>query len=90
MGRACSHPACRAGLNPRGIVDSIFAGLAYTGLYRGTLLPVLSTDRPMREALTAIERLDAAILPASSRKIARSKVGAGWEGAVREAGAGAW
>ncbi|GIL76328.1 hypothetical protein Vretimale_5892 [Volvox reticuliferus] len=65
----------RAGRNyAKSTVDSIFAGLVKSGLYKGTLLPVLSTDRPLREALAIIDRLDAAILPDSARKIERSKL----------------
>lgn len=62
-------------------MESIYAGLDRSGLYKGTLLPVVSTDWPLREALTIIDRLDAAILPGSTRKIERSKVlrpGPGW------------
>ncbi|EFJ49262.1 phosphate acetyltransferase [Volvox carteri f. nagariensis] len=64
----------RAGRNyAKSTVDTIFAGLAHSGLYQGTLLPVLSTDRPLREALAIMDRLDAAILPDSTRKVERSK-----------------
>ncbi|GLC50353.1 hypothetical protein PLESTB_000369800 [Pleodorina starrii] len=59
----------------RATVDSIFGGLERSGLYRGTLLPVLATDRPLREALSVIDRLDAAaIQPDSARKMERSKL----------------
>lgn len=55
-------------------VDRIFAGLASSGLYKGSLLPVLTTDMPLREALARLGRLDSAILPSSLRKIAQCKV----------------
>ncbi len=55
-------------------MDRIFAGLASSGLYKGSLLPVLTTDMPLREALARLGRLDSAILPSSLRKIAQCKV----------------
>lgn len=61
----------------RDSVDRIFGGLMRSGLYRGSLLPVLSTDLPIREALARIGSLGAAILPSSTRKISQCKVGRG-------------
>ncbi|KAG2494209.1 hypothetical protein HYH03_007567 [Edaphochlamys debaryana] len=57
----------------RSAIDSIFAGLGQSSMYKGTLLPVLSVDRPLREALAALGRLDASILPTSGRKITQCK-----------------
>ncbi|KXZ42484.1 hypothetical protein GPECTOR_142g705 [Gonium pectorale] len=55
-------------------VDTIFAGLGQSGLYKGALLPVLSTELPLREALVAMGHLDGSVLPSSTQKIARCKV----------------
>ncbi|KAG2499809.1 hypothetical protein HYH03_002105 [Edaphochlamys debaryana] len=64
----------RTGRNyARDTIDRIFAGLMQSGLYKGSLLPVLSTDMPLREALARLGSLDAAILPSSQRKITQCK-----------------
>ncbi|PNH06000.1 Phosphate acetyltransferase, partial [Tetrabaena socialis] len=81
--------SARAGRNyARDAIDKIFSGLAGGGLYKGALLPVLLTELPIKEALLAISRMDAAILPSSTRKITQCKVGAvGAVGAVEVVGA---
>ncbi|GIL65714.1 hypothetical protein Vafri_19393 [Volvox africanus] len=64
----------RSGRNyARDTIDRIFAGLVNSGLYKGSLLPVLSTDMPLREALAKIGSLDSAVLPSSTRKITQCK-----------------
>eukprot|EP00198_Chlamydomonas_reinhardtii_P002451 XP_001691787.1 phosphate acetyltransferase [Chlamydomonas reinhardtii] len=49
-------------------------GSAQGSLYRGALLPVLSTDKHLAEALAVIGRMDASILPTSIRKVTQCKV----------------
>ncbi|PNW69941.1 hypothetical protein CHLRE_17g699000v5 [Chlamydomonas reinhardtii] len=49
-------------------------GSAQGSLYRGALLPVLSTDKHLAEALAVIGRMDASILPTSIRKVTQCKM----------------
>ncbi|KAG2432638.1 hypothetical protein HXX76_008978 [Chlamydomonas incerta] len=66
--------SARSGRNyARDTIDRIFAGLSSSGLYKGSLLPVLTTDMPLRDAIKKLDNLDAAILPSSTRKISQCK-----------------
>ncbi|KAG2450893.1 hypothetical protein HYH02_004725 [Chlamydomonas schloesseri] len=49
-------------------------GSAQGSLYRGAVLPVLSTELQLAEALAVIGRMDAAILPTSIRKVTQCKM----------------
>ncbi|GLC39613.1 hypothetical protein PLESTB_001956600 [Pleodorina starrii] len=67
--------SARSGRNyARDTINRIFAGLVSNGLYRGSLLPVLSTDMPLREALAKMNSMNSAVLPTSTRKITQCKL----------------
>ncbi|KXZ55418.1 hypothetical protein GPECTOR_3g7 [Gonium pectorale] len=64
----------RSGRNyARDTIDRIFTGLMGSGLYKGSPLPVLTTDLPLREALNKMNTIQALILPSSTRKITQCK-----------------
>mmetsp|Transcript_19763 Transcript_19763/g.42939 ORF Transcript_19763/g.42939 Transcript_19763/m.42939 type:complete len:805 (-) Transcript_19763:957-3371(-) len=55
-------------------VSRIFQGIEEGGMYRGSLLPVLSVDKPMFEVMSALANMESSILPTSTRKISRAKM----------------
>mmetsp|Transcript_19762 Transcript_19762/g.42933 ORF Transcript_19762/g.42933 Transcript_19762/m.42933 type:complete len:768 (-) Transcript_19762:957-3260(-) len=55
-------------------VSRIFKGIEEGGMYRGSLLPVLSVDKPMFEVMSALANMESSILPTSTRKISRAKM----------------
>jgi len=55
-------------------VSRIFQGIEEGGMYKGSLLPVLYSDKPLVEVLSNLGKPVSSILPSSSRKIAHSKI----------------
>lgn len=54
-------------------MERMFEGLSKG--YQGSLVPIMSTDLPLFEAVRRIDRMTGAVLPTSTRKIQHCKVG---------------
>lgn len=58
----------------REATGNIFQGLSRSGMYRGSLLPVLAVDMPLYDVVSKLSRMSPTILPSSTAKILQCKV----------------
>lgn len=58
----------------RSIAARIFEGIERGGLYQGSLLPVMATNKPMFDVLQGIAAVHPSILATSTRKIQQCKM----------------
>lgn len=57
----------------RTTAQRIFDGIDRGGLYKGSLLPVMTADMPLYDVIRVLDSMHASILPTSMRKITHCK-----------------